>query len=81
MVGDDFHVSAIVGAHNMETDAEEFGIDAAWLQNEGRSGKGGDPAAVVLNSQHVNSWSLAFPKPIVCPTWLNLLQKTLQLAS
>ena len=60
MVGDDFHVSAIVGAQNMETDAEDFGIDAAWLQNAGSSGRGGDPTAVVVNSQHVNSWFLAF---------------------
>ena len=50
----------------METDAEDFGIDASWLQNKGSlqssgsSGKGGDPTAVVLNSQHVCSWSLAF---------------------
>ena len=66
MVGDDFHVSAIVGAENMKRDAEDFGIDAAWLQNKdslqnsGSSGQAGDPTAVVLNSQHVCSWSLAF---------------------
>lgn len=62
VVGDDFHVSAIVGAQNMETDAEDFGIDAAWVQNKDSpdhiGSKAGDPTAVVLNSQHVCSLSL-----------------------
>lgn len=45
----------------METDAEDLGIDAAWVQDspDSTGSKAGDPTAVVLNSQHVYSLSLA----------------------
>ena len=44
----------------METYAEDFGIDADWVQSQdGSHSKSGDATAVVLNSQHVSlpvSW-------------------------
>lgn len=56
VVGDDFHVSAIVGAQNMETYSEDFGIDAGWVQSQdGSHSKRGDATAVVFNSPHVSS--------------------------
>ena len=73
VVGDDFHVSGISGAQNMETDAEDFGIDASWVQSGdslrrfGSSGKAGDPTAVVLNSQHVHFRTLGSTLlPVTC---------------
>ncbi|KAL3146757.1 hypothetical protein ABBQ38_014741 [Trebouxia sp. C0009 RCD-2024] len=56
VVGDDFHVSAIVGAQNMETYSEDFGIDAGWVQSQdGSHSKRGDATAVVFNSPHVTA--------------------------
>lgn len=59
VVGEDFHATVIIGAENLKTEAEDFGIDAEWAQTEGKphgnaaAGTPLDPTAVVINSQHV----------------------------
>ena len=60
IVGQDCHAVAIIGAENLKTEAEDFGIeDTEWAQTEEKS-KGSklsgatlDPTAVVINSEHV----------------------------
>lgn len=81
VVGRDLHATAIIGAQNLNTNAADFGIDADWVgqdkPKDSHSAEALDPAAIVINSEHVSFEKLHvfqpwFPTAHVVAVWLHM---------